>query len=298
MAAEAMFMNGGLRVLEGKNKTLVGFVWIEPNSEGDGQIQRWVLTGLLTADKHTSLIVEAWPQAPANLSAWNTAVRKIVDPTQWGTNPEVDGLWPDRKGVYYVVAQSRSAVPTLVRDMNGDYKRILPEPIYPRREAVTAHGLAQQKKPPRIKGKTTIEATPRKQTGPIHGLSILVNGPGGIPQTTVPFFEMFQGLPTANPDSWVKRGEGGGFAANAEGQQYFEGNELFLLYDTFKKTGVSTSMRWQEVAHDKVKSLADLYALILAEPLNEGQRCEVTGCNYYMDTNAVAAVTPPPVWFL
>ncbi|MEZ4306884.1 MAG: hypothetical protein R3F14_02390 [Polyangiaceae bacterium] len=320
MSAETLFIEGGAKVVDPSDGSTVGFVWVEaapyPHGLSGARIQRWVLTRLLSPRDNilSSFRFEHWDTAPQTLAEWKQAVQTVAPASvQWGDDFG-DGLWPSQKGAFYVVAQSAVAAQTLT---NEGVTLTIPDPIYPRHDVVSALRVARG--PSNVQSRsaaTPARAVARPARAPLRPAtrhSGRPQGPGGHPpsaaprrdiaaptkpprQAVIPLFELRQ---WEQGRSVAVVGIGGGACPPFEGLEFFEGEELFLLYDDNVRAGSSGLMTvWQEVASNEILKYEDLVHHILTEVnITEGSRCEITGCNYYQDIDPMG-INPPPSEFL
>lgn len=284
--AQALFSNGGFRVLDGQ--TTVGFVWVEPapGPPLGGQLQRWVLTKFMGKGQGDapSFTFKPWG-AVTSLTEWMNAMKKApaldVDShnEQWGEQPADDGLWP-LGGAAYIVAQS-TVVPVSVV---GGYP-VFPavEPVYPRREVVLAMNRGPQREvraPQRLADNSKVGLIPRAHRAGLSGPTDLTTPP--IPQIVVPLAELLQwleGVQSANPI-----GVCGGALDPISSATYVEGQELFLLQPEYSSVGTEgLGARWDSNVsiNQEFLNLSELRSYIQSI-WTEGCRYEVTGCNYYL----------------
>jgi hypothetical protein len=289
MSAEALFKTGGVCVLDKPRSAggvMIGCVWVE--STTTGQLQRWVLHELMIPTGAQTYVFESWPGAPPTLDAWEASVRVQVPATRtWGLT-YADGLWPTDGG-YYVVAQSTHVLPSL---QTGGLVIDVPEPTYPRKDAVETHGPAYHAQ----RGPHDLASAPRAdashRSGRPRGPETLGTPPHKpIPQTGVPFFEIRQ----SDTNGVLQPiGIGGGLLGASEKSAFSDGKELFLLFSGYGQAGNEGRVtRWQVEANPEIQDFASLLASVETK-WETGQRCEVTGCNYYVG----AGDAPPPAWFL
>ncbi len=289
MSAEQLFRTGGLRVFDkpsSEGGTLLGFVWVENTLAG--QLQRWVLRELMTSAGTSVYVFENWVGAPSNLGAWEQYVQiQLPANCEWGLSYR-DGLWPTGGG-YYVVAQSTRVLPIL---QPSGLVIDVPEPTYPRRNAVETRGAAYSNsaRPPLTT--SAGGALPPQRRGRMNGPPLIGAPPvKPTPQTGVPLLEIHQRV---GEGLFQPRGIGGGTFFAEKEEVFFEGKELFLLFSGYEAASAEgTVARWRATPTPEIQEFVDLLKHV-ETVWTEGQRCEVTGCNYYVGNGETA----PPAWFL
>lgn len=299
MSAEALFVSGGARVLDREGGATVGFVWVEPapgpGGYLGGQIQRWVLTRLpAPADQLlTTYVFEPWDTAPGDLDTWSEVVRMpLREGAEWGKAPKADGLWPRSDGALYVVAQS-----SVASQGSDGALTFLPEPVYPRRDAVKEHAATFRVGRPPVRAVANPPKAPPGIAQKDHAVPAKPLATPGRPtgQVIDPLMELHQWELGSNvTPAYV--GFGGGEVEPFTGRTFFEGQELFLLHPNYRRAGGEKLVtRWREKKDPEVTNLTQLRSRVVST-IDVEHRCEVVGCNYYQDTTP--GFEPPPQWFV